>query len=149
MAEPESRKEVSAQLPPILPDPATRYQPFPLNDVQQAYWIGRLAPFDLGNVASHSYTEMDLRNVDLDRLGLALQRLIDRHDMLRAVILPDGRQQVLAEVPPYEIRVCDLSRHEPGPAATANRRTSRSRRPTLLPLATYNPIAIVADRPHS
>lgn len=28
--------------------------------------------------------------------------------MLRAVVLPDGRQQILSEVPPYEFQILDL-----------------------------------------
>src|SRR5439155_5371964 len=45
---------------------------------------------------------------DLDRLGAAWRRLIARHDMLRAVVLPNGQQQILPEVPPYRIETLDL-----------------------------------------
>ncbi|HEX2252339.1 MAG TPA: AMP-binding protein, partial [Thermoanaerobaculia bacterium] len=94
--------------PVILADPARRHEPFPLNDVQQAYWVGRTDLFELGGVASHGYREVEVRGLDLDRLAAAFRRLIARHDMLRAVVRPDGLQQVLAEVPPYEIAVTDL-----------------------------------------
>src|SRR5205085_1966026 len=46
-------------------------------------------------------------DLDLDRFNSALQRLIDRHDMLRAVVLPDGRQQILKNLPPYRIEIID------------------------------------------
>ncbi|MBW8879229.1 MAG: amino acid adenylation domain-containing protein, partial [Acidobacteria bacterium] len=39
----------------LVPSPASRYEPFPLNDVQHAYWVGRTGAFDLGNVAAHGY----------------------------------------------------------------------------------------------
>ncbi len=31
-----------------------------------------------------------------------------RHEMLRAIMLPDGQQQILATVPPFEARIIDL-----------------------------------------
>ncbi|WP_449417840.1 amino acid adenylation domain-containing protein [Phormidium nigroviride] len=95
-------------LPLISPDLKNRYQPFPLNDMQQAYWLGRTDSFDMGNVSIHSYTEIAIVDLNIDRLNLAWQQLIDRHDMLRAIVLPDGQQQILPQVPPYEIEVLDL-----------------------------------------
>ena len=41
-------------------------------------------------------------------MTLAWRRLIARHDMLRAIVLPDGQQQILETVPPYQIPVLDL-----------------------------------------
>src|SRR5436305_1930568 len=95
-------------LPVLVPDPGHRHEPFPLTDVQQAYWIGRSGVFEMGEVATHVYTEIDSRGVDLDRMTLAWRLLIERHDMLRAIVLPDGRQQILETVPPYRIAVVDL-----------------------------------------
>lgn len=97
-----------AALPPLIRYPEDRYQPFPLTDLQHAYWVGRLGVMELGNVANHGYYEIEGRGLDVDRLNCALQYLIDRHDMLRAIILPDGRQQVLERVPAYEMAVLDL-----------------------------------------
>jgi len=107
------------RLPPIVPDPASRYKPFPLNEVQQAYWVGRGSLFALGNVASHNYTEIDVSDLDVERLSLALRRLIARHDMLRAIVLPDGLQQILREVPLYEVQVLDLRGETAAAAAVA------------------------------
>ncbi|WP_414513679.1 amino acid adenylation domain-containing protein [Nostoc sp. PCC 9305] len=92
----------------IAPNPEERYQPFPLTDIQQAYWIGRNGAFDLSNVATHAYREIDCLNLDLDRFNTAWQRLIERHDMLRAIVQPNGQQRILAQVPAYEIKVLDL-----------------------------------------
>ncbi len=93
----------------LVPDPAHRHDPFPLTDVQQAYWIGREGAFELGGVATHMYMEIDAGAVDLERMTRAWRRLIDRHDMLRAVIDETGHQRVLPTVPPFEIRSYDLS----------------------------------------
>ncbi|MUG92221.1 amino acid adenylation domain-containing protein [Scytonema sp. UIC 10036] len=95
-------------LPVIVPAPEQRYYPFPLTDIQQAYWVGRSEAFELGNVATHSYFEIESHDLNLERLNLVWQKLIERHDMLRAVVLPDGQQQILSLVPPYQIEVLDL-----------------------------------------
>src|SRR5262249_21434429 len=58
---------------------------------------------------THAYAEVDIRGIDLRRLTAAFRFLIDRHDMLRAIVHLDGRQEILPEVPPYEIAVLDLS----------------------------------------
>jgi amino acid adenylation domain-containing protein len=105
-AEGTERQETA--LPALVPDPTRRHEPFPLTDVQQAYWIGRSGAFELGQVATHIYMEINMRGIDLGRLERAWQRLIDRHDMLRAVVQPDGRQQILETVPPYRFEVLDL-----------------------------------------
>ncbi|MEM9447038.1 MAG: amino acid adenylation domain-containing protein [Cyanobacteria bacterium P01_E01_bin.6] len=105
--------ESVSQLPPLIPDLNNRYQSFPLTDMQQAYWIGRDSFYDMGNVAIHSYTEIESADLDLERFKLAWHRLIERHDMLRAVVLPDGQQQIFKEIPPYEISVQDLRGLDP------------------------------------
>ncbi|MEM9482535.1 MAG: beta-ketoacyl synthase N-terminal-like domain-containing protein, partial [Cyanobacteria bacterium P01_F01_bin.116] len=94
-------------LPQLSPAPEKRHQPFPLNDIQEAYWIGRSGLFEMGNVAAHVYSEFE-GSLDCDRLNQAFNQLIDRHEMLRAVILPDGQQQILASVSPYNIEILDL-----------------------------------------
>ncbi|NEQ24794.1 MAG: non-ribosomal peptide synthetase, partial [Microcoleus sp. SIO2G3] len=106
------------QLPIIVPDKEGRYKPFALTDVQQAYWIGRNGTYELSNVATHGYQEIDCFELDLPQFNLAWQRLIDQHDMLRAVFLPDGRQQILQQVPLYHIEVLDLRGEDPAAVAS-------------------------------
>ncbi|ANE55785.1 non-ribosomal peptide synthetase [Methylomonas sp. DH-1] len=96
-------------VPKLQPMGEARFEPFPLTDIQQAYWVGRQAAFDLGNIAAHGYMEVDCRGLDLARLETAFNRLIQRHDMLRAVVNPDGRQQILKTVPDYRFDVLDAS----------------------------------------
>jgi amino acid adenylation domain-containing protein len=57
--------------PSAVPASEQRYLPFPLTDVQQAYWIGRTDSFELGGVASHGYLELECLNVDLERVLIA------------------------------------------------------------------------------
>ncbi|MDC7987889.1 amino acid adenylation domain-containing protein, partial [Rhodoplanes sp. TEM] len=79
------------------------HAPFPLTDVQRAYWLGRSDLFELGRVAAHGYAEIEAGLLDLDRLERALDATIARHPMLRAVVGSDGTQRVLASVPRYRI----------------------------------------------
>ncbi|NEP59018.1 MAG: amino acid adenylation domain-containing protein [Symploca sp. SIO2G7] len=96
-------------LPTIIPTPEEKTQPFPLTDIQQAYWLGRNQNFDLGNIATHNYIEIDCSNLNLPQFNQAWQKLIEHHDMLRVVVLADGQQQILEQVPTYSIEVLDLS----------------------------------------
>ncbi|QIS13618.1 type I polyketide synthase [Nocardia arthritidis] len=82
---------------------------FPLTRVQHAYWVGRSGAFGLSDVSCHIYLEYDCHDLDLARYQLAWNRLIDRHDMLRAVITDDGRNRVLDRVPEYRVRRHDLT----------------------------------------
>ncbi len=84
----------TVRLPTIVPDPGKRYEPYPLTDLQQAYWIGQTDLAELGNVVAHGYMELEFQQLDLHRLNHAIQRLIERHDTLRSIVLPDGRQQI-------------------------------------------------------
>ncbi|HEY7418914.1 MAG TPA: AMP-binding protein, partial [Ktedonobacteraceae bacterium] len=96
------------QLPQIDADPAQRYQPFPLTDLQLAEWIGQESSFEVGNVGNHVYIEIDAIDLNVQRMQSALQRLIERHEMLRAILLPDGQQQILEHAPSLQVKVFDL-----------------------------------------
>ncbi|MBP2472794.1 pyochelin synthetase [Crossiella equi] len=102
----------------LAPDPAARTRPFPLTDIQAAYLLGRQDAFDYGGVSCHGYLELLFPDLDPDRLSAAWAKLVRRHDMLRAVVHPDGHQQVLAEVPERPIPVADL-RGRPAHEVTA------------------------------
>src|SRR5204863_4427532 len=57
-----------AQEPPrectLRGDSSRRYEPFPLTEVQRAYWIGRGRDFALGGTGSYWYWEFDGEDVD-------------------------------------------------------------------------------------
>lgn len=81
--------------------------PFPLTDVQQAYLLGRGADFDSGGTATATYLEYAVSAADCARVPAILNRLIERHAMLRTVALPDGMQRTL-EPRSFEVRRQDL-----------------------------------------
>lgn len=92
----------------IDPDPANRYEPFPLTQMQAAYQLGRHQAFDYGGVACAAYMEIAYppgMSADIDR---AWNALVTRHDMLRVVIDDDGHQKVLRDIETYRIPICDL-----------------------------------------
>lgn len=92
----------------LLPDPDAAHEPFPLGDIQQAYWIGRGNGFAVG-VTAHSYAEYDRPEaLDAARLERAWRLLLRRHPMLRAVVDAEGRQRVLPEAPAWSLPVHDL-----------------------------------------
>lgn len=85
--------------------------PFPLTPIQKLYWVGHSGLYDLSGCGTNAYFELHFPGVGagfVRRLDQALQRLIERHPMLRAVALPDGSQRILPEVPPYRTPVRDL-----------------------------------------
>ncbi|WP_329284569.1 non-ribosomal peptide synthetase/type I polyketide synthase [Streptomyces sp. NBC_00691] len=97
----------------VVGDDSERYEPFGLTDLQQAYLVGRGDAFELGNTSTYFQIEIDLENVDLDRLGASFRAMIERHDMLRAVFTADGEQRIRRDVPAYVIRETDASVLEP------------------------------------
>lgn len=99
-------------LPALVPCLEDRHGTFPLHGVQRHYWLARGGADSVPLPGSNLYVQVELPGTDaglLGRLRTALGTLVERHDMLRAVFLPDGQQRVLPEVPPYELSVADLS----------------------------------------
>ncbi len=82
-------------------------EPFRLTDLQQAYWIGEKRIFQIDGPAAW-YTEYSAPELDPDRLRWALDELVRRHPMLRAITTEDARQIVLPEVPPFPMVFEDL-----------------------------------------
>ncbi|CQR73880.1 Tyrocidine synthase 3 [Sporomusa ovata DSM 2662] len=69
--------------------------PFPLTDVQYAYWIGRRDDQPLGAIGCHAYLEIDGEDVEPECLETAWGQLLTHHSMLRARFLDNGQQEVL------------------------------------------------------
>jgi amino acid adenylation domain-containing protein len=103
----EAGDAVSEALPVVVPDPGHAFDPFPLTELQQAFWVGRAGVYEIGNVGMHLYEEFDVPDLDVPRLEQALRRLIRHHAMLRMIVLPHGEQQILAEVPDYVVATED------------------------------------------
>ena len=86
----------------LLHDSKNAYAPFPMNDTQISYMLGRNDCFVLGGVSTHLYMEINT-HLDVLRLERCLNQLILRHPMLCAIFSSDGSQKILENVPYYHI----------------------------------------------
>jgi acyl carrier protein/SAM-dependent methyltransferase len=104
-----SEAEIEPALPRLEINQDQRFEPFPLTDVQQAYWVGHQPIFPLSGISAHYYFELDITGHTLPGLNTAWNHLVVRHEMLRAVIDTDGQQRILPHVPTIAFPSVDLS----------------------------------------
>ena len=84
------------------------YEPFQLTNVQQAYYFGRfISSFILGNTSAHVYIEYEFKFLDISKLEIALNRLIERHHNLR-MTFENGKQHYVEHYPRYQVKLYKL-----------------------------------------
>ena len=83
------------------------YEKFELTDVQMSYLLGRRESFTMGGVCTHVYMEIETK-FDLDRLNRSINKVIERHPMLNAIVEEDGTQRILKEKQKFNMNVIDL-----------------------------------------
>lgn len=98
----------SVEVTGFKPDLKHRFEPFPMSDLQESYYIGAHETEGFNSIPTAGYVEIECRNYDHDRLFKVIGRLMERHDMLRAYIDEDGMQHVLKSLPDFDIPVTDL-----------------------------------------
>ncbi|NQX86430.1 MAG: amino acid adenylation domain-containing protein [Flavobacteriaceae bacterium] len=84
-----------------------RFDKFALTPIQNAFLMGRDDNFELGNVGSHYYSELEWPNLDISKLEEVINHIIGLHDALRTVIYEDGTQAVLPTTPYFNVKVSD------------------------------------------
>lgn len=82
---------------------------FQLSSLQSAYLIGGDNKCELGNISAHYYVEYEAKNINTEKLEKILNELIKRHDALRMVILPEGKNLILNNLPQYELTTYSYS----------------------------------------
>ncbi|CAF1079983.1 unnamed protein product, partial [Adineta steineri] len=93
----------------VVADELSRYEPFPVTEIQLAYLVGREGAMNLGNVSTFSYSEYDFSSTfDIDCLERALNYLIQRHEALRLIFPSHTEQKILKTVPYYTIPILNL-----------------------------------------
>lgn len=98
----------------IVCDREARYEPFPLTETQQAWFVGRHGAYAYGGLPSRGFVDVNFERVLAPEvIEKALCQLIARHDMLRVVIEDEGYQQVLPQVPAFVLPVTDLRQAPP------------------------------------
>lgn len=105
----ENKKTYKMERNYIEPDIENINKPFNLTDVQFAYWIGRSGAYSLGSVSTHCYFEFDCYDIKVNRLQRVINDMISYHPMLRIVILKNGKQKILEQVPPFILKINDLT----------------------------------------
>jgi len=84
---------------------------FPLTDIQSSYLLGRMESFDYGGLSCQIYMEMEYQNLDAMKVQNVWNILVQRHEMLRAVIHNDGYQVIRNEVPELKVKYYDLTKN--------------------------------------
>ncbi len=80
--------------PQIERRPQSRYEPFPLTELQHAYWVGEQGVYRQATTP-YFYFEYDLPEQPLEYFAAAFEALVRRHDAFRLQVLQDARQRVL------------------------------------------------------
>ncbi|WP_196223272.1 non-ribosomal peptide synthetase, partial [Roseibium sp. RKSG952] len=94
---------------PLVAEPDHRHEPFPLTDIQQAYYLGRQGAGAVGDVSCYAFLGFEIPDLHTGRLEQVFDELVAAHPALRTIFHPDLTQQVLKDVPPVAIPVTDLS----------------------------------------
>jgi len=70
---------------PLIANQDAYQESFDMSEIQKAYLIGRLDIFEIGNVANHVYQELYFRDLNVVRLEMALNKLIEAFPEMRTV----------------------------------------------------------------
>lgn len=82
------------RLDTIIRYPDQRFEPFPLTELQYAYWIGEQGIYRQ-TTTPYFYFEYDFPEQSLDNFAIAFEALVRRHDAFRLQVLPDGQQRII------------------------------------------------------
>ncbi len=92
----------------IEADKENLYELFPLTDIQSAYLAGSKNEYYLGGVNCHTYLEFKVVDIDVGKFQKAWNKVIDKNDMLRAIINKEGNQRIKKKVEYPTIEINDL-----------------------------------------
>lgn len=92
---------------------AGSFEPYPLTEVQYAYWVGRRNDQVLGGIGCHAYLELDGRDIDPNRLARAWEQVQRQHPLLHTRFTADGLQQTVCDFVPRPLEVTDLRTADP------------------------------------
>ncbi|MFG3510573.1 amino acid adenylation domain-containing protein [Streptomyces sp. NPDC047821] len=105
-------KSVKAELIAHLANEELAGPGFPLSPLQRSYLLGRSGIFEIGDVASHVYHEIE-GAWDVGRLQRALEAVVNAHSALRSRFVSDERQVTEYTLYGPRIEQLDLRRESP------------------------------------
>ncbi|MBP2231651.1 amino acid adenylation domain-containing protein [Azospirillum agricola] len=136
----------AAEKPALRPQPDRRFDPFPMTDLQTAYWVGEHGGYAQSAIPCF-FHHCRFRALDPDRLQQALHRVQRRHEVLRSRFQPDGTQAI---APPGEapcaLTVVDLRGVESDEAERRLAQLCAAHPDTLPPLDRGPPLAATLVR---
>ena len=121
----------------IRHDAGSRYEPFPMTDIQRAYATGQHSGYELGGTGCHSYVELRMARLDRERLEAAWHGLIQRHDMLSAVVVPPDSLRIVPVENGPVLQEIDLRGHDPESRDEAYLRCRRELEEKTYPLGAW------------
>ncbi len=94
----------------LVVDPQNRHQPFPMTDLQQAYWVGENGGYAQSSIASYVH-HVVFKDLAPEKVQQAVEQLQIKHEVLRTRFRADGTQ-VIAPWPDCRvaINIIDLTR---------------------------------------
>ncbi len=92
----------------IIPDKENIYEPFPLADLQEAFYMADNTFMEF-QVRPHYYCEQDLDDVDIARYEFAMNKALRRHKGEAVMITPDKQLQVIENIPYVACKINDLT----------------------------------------
>lgn len=105
------KADAETQKDPAFVCGMNKYDPFPLSDIQKAHWVGYQSVFRWGDAAANVYMELDFGKIDSDfesRLAKAMERLAQRHGILRVCLTGEMEQKVQENAAPCKLDIIDL-----------------------------------------
>jgi natural product biosynthesis luciferase-like monooxygenase protein/amino acid adenylation domain-containing protein len=93
----------------VVERPVKEVRSIPLTDAQRQLWITTQIGPDASRAFNESVTLRMRGPLDVEAMRLALQRLVERHELLRATFSPSGEYQVIHPVLTLDIPLIDFS----------------------------------------
>ena len=87
---------ISAKPGVLKVDPEARYHPFPLTDLQQAYWVGEHGGYAQSAIPCY-VNHVEFANLSVDMVQKAFDQLQRSHEVLRTRFNDDATQQILPQ----------------------------------------------------
>ncbi|MFZ1180138.1 MAG: condensation domain-containing protein, partial [Herbaspirillum sp.] len=108
----ESATDDGEPLPTCTPDPAQRYAPFPLSDLQLGFYMAD-DPYMEFHVRPHYYLEKNYTRLDVSRYERAWNRALLRHRHEIVTVNVDGMLETVRDPAPLPVRCIDLRQQDP------------------------------------
>lgn len=89
--------------------PEDTYKPFPLSDLQESYYIGSHETEGFNSIPTAGYVEIECKDYEHEKMCSIINKMIERHAMLRCYIDDNGMQHILKDNPEFEMPVIDVS----------------------------------------